>query len=277
MSGVLTPDGMRRVAEEFREGFEPGRVRALLVAGSGLSLEVPGWSSAEEVDLNQVFPFPLHSLMGHRQTVTLWRQGGETLMVLNGRFHLYQGYTPEEVVAPVRLAGLLGAETMIATNATGALDPEIGAGSLVVINDHLNLLGVNPLTGEWGREFGPQFPDMSEVYDSQLRELAKSAAAEAGFAVYEGVYAAVQGPSFETPAEVRMLRSMGGSVVGMSTVPEVIAARHMGMKVLVLSLAANPAAGLVDRPLTHTEVLEEGEKAAAKLAKLMGMLVDKIF
>ena len=277
MSDVLTPDRMRRVAEDFREDHNPGRVRALLVAGSGLNLEVPGWSAAEEVDLKQVFPFPLHSLMGHRQTVTLWRRGGETLMVLNGRFHLYQGYATEEVVAPVRLAGLLGAETMIATNATGALDPEIRAGSLVVVNDHLNLLGVNPLTGVWGREFGPQFPDMSEAYDSELRELAKSAAAEAGFAVREGVYVAVQGPSFETPAEVRMLRGLGGSVVGMSTVPEVLAARHMGMKVLVLSLAANPAAGLVDRPLTHTEVLEEGKKAAKKLAALIGLLVEKLF
>jgi len=277
MSGVLTPDEMRRVAENFCEQYQPGLVLALLVAGSGLRLEVPGWDAAEEVDLQEVFPFPLHSLMGHRQTVTLWRRGGETLMVLNGRFHLYQGYRPEEVVAPVRLAALLGAEMMIATNATGALDPEIGAGSLVVVNDHLNLLGVNPLTGEWGREFGPQFPDMSEAYDPKLRELAKSAAAEAGFVVREGVYAAVQGPSFETPAEVRMLRSMGGSVVGMSTVPEVLAARHMGMKVLVLSLAANPAAGLVDRPLTHTEVLEEGEKAAEKLATLIGSLVGKLF
>ena len=277
MSGVLTPDEMRRVAENFCEQYQPGLVLALLVAGSGLRLEVPGWDAAEEVDLQEVFPFPLHSLMGHRQTVTLWRRGGETLMVLNGRFHLYQGYRPEEVVAPVRLAALLGAEMMIATNATGALDPEIGAGSLVVVNDHINLLGVNPLTGEWGREFGPQFPDMSEAYDPKLRELAKSAAAEAGFVVREGVYAAVQGPSFETPAEVRMLRSMGGSVVGMSTVPEVLAARHMGMKVLVLSLAANPAAGLVDRPLTHTEVLEEGEKAADKLATLIGSLVGKLF
>jgi len=277
MNSRLTPDGMRRVADEFRERHQPGRVRGLLVAGSGLSLEVPGWESAEEIDLNEVLPFSIHTLMGHEQTVTLWRRGDETLMVLNGRFHLYQGYRPEEVVAPVRLAGLLGSEVMIATNATGALVPEIEAGSMVIITDHLNLQGANPLVGEWGREFGPQFPDMSEVYDSELRRAAWPAAEDAGFTVHEGVYAAVLGPSFETPAEVRMLRALGGSVVGMSTVPEVIAARHMGMKVLVLSFAANPAAGLVDRPLTHTEVLEEGEKAAAKLAKLMGLLVETIF
>jgi len=277
MSVELTPNRMREVAEDFRERFSPGNVRGLLVAGSGLSLEVPGWRAAQEIDLKDVLPFALHTLMGHRQTLTLWRRGDETLMVLNGRFHLYQGYRPEEVVAPIRLAGLLGAEVMIATNATGSLDPEIEAGSLVLVTDHLNLQGANPLVGEWGREFGPQFPDMSETYDATLRGKAEIAAREAGFKVHEGVYAAVLGPSFETPAEVRMLRQLGGTVVGMSTVPEVIAARHMGMRVVVLSFAANPAAGLVDRPLTHTEVLEEGEKAAPKLTKLIGLLVERIF
>jgi purine-nucleoside phosphorylase len=277
MSGSLTPDRLKEVAEEFRNTHRPGRVRGLLVAGSGLELEVPGWRAGEEIDLNEVLPFDLHQLMGHRQTVSLWRRDDETLMVLNGRFHLYQGYRPEEVVAPVRLAGLLGAEVMIATNATGSLDPDIAPGSIVVVTDHINLQGFNPLVGIWGTEFGPQFPDMSEAYDPQLRDVAKTAAEEAGFAVHEGVYAAVLGPSFETPAEIRMLQRAGGTVVGMSTVPEVLAARHMGMKVLVLSFAANPAAGLVDRPLTHTEVLEEGEKAAAKLAELIGLLVSRVF
>lgn len=273
----MTPDGLRRVVEAFRERHRPGRVRGLLVAGSGLELAVPGWDAADEIDLADVLPFALHTLMGHRQTVTLWRRGDDTLMVLNGRFHLYQGYRPEEVVAPVRLAALLGAEVMIATNATGSLDPAIEPGSIVVVSDHLNLQGSNPLVGEWGREFGPQFPDMSETYDPELRALARGAAREAGFAVHEGVYAALLGPSFETPAEIRMLQTLGGAVVGMSTVPEVLAARHMGMKVLVLSFAANPAAGLVDRPLTHTEVLEEGERAKPKLARMMGLLVGKVF
>ena len=277
MNGELTPDRMRNVADEFRDRHSPGRVRALLVAGSGLELEVPGWEAAEEIDLKEVLPFALHALMGHRQTVTLWRRESESLMVLNGRFHLYQGYRPEEVVAPVRLAGLLGAEVMIATNATGSLDPEIEPGSIVVVTDHINLQGSNPLVGEWGTEFGSQFPDMSEAYDRGLRKLARSAAEEAGFPVHEGVYVALLGPSFETPAEIRMLRAAGGTVVGMSTVPEVLAARHMEMKVLVLSFAANPAAGLVDRPLTHTEVLEEGEKAAEKLSKLMGLLISRLF
>ncbi len=277
MTAAMTPADLRRVADSFRERFRPGRVRGLLVAGSGLALEVPGWRAADVVDLNEVLPFQLHTLMGHSQTVTLWRRDDETLLVLNGRFHLYQGYRPEEVVAPVRLAALLGAEVMIATNATGALDPAIAPGSLVVVSDHINLQGANPLVGDWGRELGPQFPDMSAAYDPELRATAREAAAQAGFTVHDGVYAAVLGPSFETPAEVQMLRRLGGSVVGMSTVPEVIAARHMGLKVLVLSFAANPAAGLVDRPLTHDEVLEEGERAKPKLAKLMGLLVERIF
>jgi len=277
MAGKLTPASLRAAAEEFKRAFRPGTVRGVLVAGSGLELAVPGWQASDEIDLGDVLPFALHKLMGHRQTLTLWRREDETLIALNGRFHLYQGYRPEEVVAPVRLAGLLGAEVMIATNASGSLDPAIGPGSIVVISDHLNLQGSNPLVGAWGRAFGPQFPDMSEAYDGELRTLARDTAAEVGFSVHEGVYAALLGPSFETPAEIRMLQALGATVVGMSTVPEVLAARQMGMKVLVLSFAANPAAGLVDRPLTHTEVLEEGERAKPKLARLMGALVERVF
>ncbi len=277
MTTLLTPDDLREIAREFDHTWHPGRVRGLLVAGSGLTLEVPGWEASEVVPLDHVLPIAVHALLGHDHTITLWRREDETVLVMNGRLHLYQGYRPEEVVAVVRLASLLGAEVMIATNATGALDPEMAPGTLVVVRDHLNLQGSNPLVGEWGREFGPQFPDMSNAYDPELRALAVDAAGEVGFKVAEGIYAAVLGPSFETPAEVRMLRALGGSVVGMSTVPEVIAARHMGLKVLVLSLATNPAAGLVARPLSHEEVLAEGQRAAERLRRLLGVLVERIF
>ncbi len=273
----MTPDSIRATAETFRERYQPGKVRGLLVAGSGLSLEVPGWEAAEVIELAEVFDFPLHELMGHSQTLTLWRRGDETLMVMNGRFHLYQGYRPEEVVAPVRLAGLLGAEVFIATNASGALDPEMAPGSLVVVSDHINLQASNPLMGDWGRDFGPPFPDMSVAYDPELCRLALESADAAGFDVREGVYAAMLGPSFETPAEIRMLIGMGALVVGMSTVPEVIAARQMGMRVCVLSLATNPAAGLVDRELTHDEVLSEGKMAADRLRHLLGDLIARVF
>jgi purine-nucleoside phosphorylase len=273
----VTPASIRATADRFRDRFEPGTVRGLLVAGSGLELEIAGWDAAEVVELADVFDFELHELMGHRQTLTLWRRADESLMVMNGRFHLYQGYSVAEVVAPVRLAGLLGADVMIATNASGALDPTMKPGSLVVVSDHINLLGANPLVGDWGRDFGPPFPDMSAAYDPELRRLALAAAADAGFAAREGVYCAMLGPSFETPAEIRMLITLGGTVVGMSTVPEVIAARQIGMRVCVLSLAANPAAGLVDRELTHEEVMDEGQRAAAKLRALLGDMVAKIF
>jgi purine-nucleoside phosphorylase len=277
MASELTPESLRRAADDFRTRHEPGTVRGVLVAGSGLTLEVPGWQAGDEIDLDIVMPFPIRDLQGHRQTMTLWRRNGESLLVYNGRFHLYQGYSPAEVVAPIRLAGLLGAETLIATNATGSLDPEIAAGTLVVVSDHLNLQGSNPLVGSWGSECGSQFPDMSEVYDSAFRAAALNTARDVGFEAIEGVYAAVLGPSFETPAEVRMLQKLGGTVVGMSTVPEVIAARHLGMRILVLSLAANPAAGLVDRPLTADEVYEVAAQANPKLARLLGSLVEEIF
>ncbi len=273
----MTPSGLREIADRFSEQVRPGRARALLVAGSGLSVEVPGWLETEVIEMASLFPFPMHELPGHRHTLSVWRRGGESLLVMNGRLHLYQGYEAYEVVAPVRLAGLLGAELMIATNATGAVDPQIAPGSLVVIEDHLNFLGANPLVGEWAREFGVDFPDLSEAYDARLREIAKSAARTAGFEVYEGVYAAMRGPSFETPAEIRMLHRLGATVVGMSTVPEVIAAVHMGLKVLVLSLAANPAAGIRPEPLSHEEVLEVGARSAGKMKQLVEDLVHQLF
>jgi purine-nucleoside phosphorylase len=277
MAETVTPDSIRAAAEAFRERVQPGRVRGLLVAGSGLDLEVPGWQATDEIEVAEVLPFSVQPLAGHRQTLTLWRYGGDTLLAMNGRFHLYQGYSQAEVVAPVRLAGLLGAEVMIATNASGAVNPSIPTGALVVVRDHLNLQGSNPLLGEWGRDFGPPFPDMTVAYDPELRRLAENAAREAGFEVREGVYAAMLGPSFETPAEIRMLAALGATVVGMSTVPEVIAARQMGIRVCVLSLATNPAAGLVDRELTHEEVLEAGRTAAAKLRATLGVLVAELF
>lgn len=277
MNAELNPRRLTELSREFERRWRPGKVLGLLVAGSGLELEVPGWEPAETVDLGEALGLPMFDLVGHRHTMTLWRRGEESLLVMNGRLHLYQGYSAAEVVVPVRMAALLGAEIMLATNATGALDPTVVPGSLVIVSDHINMMGCNPLTGVWGREMGSQFPDMSAAYDPELRQLARSAAEAAGFEVFDGVYVGMQGPSFETPAEVRMLRRLGGTVVGMSTVPEVIAARQMGMRVLVMSLAANPAAGLVDRPLTVEEVLEAGRAAAGKLKRLTGVLVERLF
>ncbi|MGE5236083.1 MAG: purine-nucleoside phosphorylase [Acidobacteriota bacterium] len=273
---TLTPPMLEEAARRFASRHDPGTVRAAVVAGSGITLSAPGWEKATEVPYPEVFPFAISELPGHTPSLTVWRRGDDALLVFNGRFHLYQGYSVAQVAAIPRLAGLLGAPVYIATNASGAMDPKLIPGSLVVIRDHVNLQGVNALVGEWGRWRGPMFPDMTTAYDPDLRAAALRHAAGVGFHVSEGVYAGVLGPSYETPAEIEMLRRIGGTVVGMSTVQEVIAARHLGMRVLVLSLATNPAAGIAGRPLTHHEVIEAGEAARGRLVALLERLVAEL-
>ena len=272
----LTPALLEACAAAFAGRHEPGRLRAALVAGSGITLRPAGWELAAEVPYTEIFPFPIHALMGHTPSLSVWRRGGDGLLVFNGRFHLYQGYSTYEVAAIPRLAALLGAPVYVATNASGAMEPDLVPGSLVVVRDHVNLQGANPLVGEWLTWRGRLFPDMTEAYDPELRALALRHAAAAGFNVREGVYAGVLGPSYETPAEIEMLRRVGGTVVGMSTVQEVIAARHLGMRVPVLALATNPAAGIAGRPLTHEEVMEAGEAAKGKLRALLEGLLDDL-
>jgi purine-nucleoside phosphorylase len=273
---TLTPAMIEECARAFAARHETGRLRAALVAGSGITLQPAGWERTAEVPYTEIFPFAIHALPGHTPTLSVWRRGGDGLLAFNGRFHLYQGYTTYEVAAIPRLAGLLGAPVFVATNASGAMEPDIVPGTLVVITDHLNLQGVNPLVGEWLSWRGRLFPDMTHAYDPELRALALKHAAEAGFPVREGVYAGLLGPSYETPAEIAMLRRLGGTVVGMSTVQEVIAARHLGMRVLVLSLATNPAAGIAGRPLTHQEVIDAGEAAKGKLRVLLERLLGDL-
>lgn len=273
---TLTPGRLEEIAAAFAAHHDTGRVIAALVAGSGITLAVPGWSEAAEVSYHTIFPFPHHPLAGHTPSLTLLRKGSLGLLVFNGRFHLYQGYSAAEVAAIPRLAGLLGAPLYVLTNAAGALDPCLRPGDLVVLEDHLNLQGVNALVGEWAAWRQPRFPDMTDAYDPTLRGWALAAAREVGFTAHQGVYAGVLGPSFETPAEVRMLRALGGTVVGMSTVQEVIAARHMGMRVLGLSLVTNLAAGLSDTQLTHEEVMEVGAIARPRLAALLRHLVARL-
>lgn len=272
----LTPRILEAAAERFAARIDLGTVRGALVAGSGITLGLAGWARGETVPYAEIFPFAVHALLGHTPSVTVWRRDGQSILAFNGRFHMYQGYSSVEVAAMPRLAGLLGAPVMIATNAAGSIEPAVAAGSLVVIRDHLNLQGANPLIGVWGRWREPIFPDMTAAYDPALRAAALRHAEAVGFSAHEGVYVGVMGPSYETPAEIGMFRRLGGTVVGMSTVQEVIAARHLGMRVAVLSLASNLAAGVGDQPLTHEEVIEAGEAAREKLAALMDRLVDDI-
>jgi purine-nucleoside phosphorylase len=273
---TFTPALLEDAAARFAARKVTGQLAAALVAGSGITLAAKGWERAAELPYTEVFPFPIVPLPGHTPTVTVWRRGDRGILAFNGRFHLYQGYTPYEVAAIPRLAGLLGAPVYIATNAAGSIDPDARPGDLVVISDHINLQGCNCLTGVWGRWRPPIFPDMTVAYDAGLRATAVAHAREVGFTAREGVYCGLLGPSYETPAEIRMLRLMGGATVGMSTVQEVIAARHLGMRVLVLSLVTNQAAGISGRALTHEEVIEAGNAAKGRLADLLQRLLDEL-
>lgn len=273
---TLTPRAMDDAARAFAGRVSTGRLVGALVAGSGISLAAPGWEKGPETPYSEVFPFPIFELLGHTPTLTVWRKGDAGLLAFNGRFHLYQGYDVAHVAAIPRLAGLLGAPAYVATNASGSLNPAVRPGTLVVIRDHINFQGVSPLMGEWIRWRKPMFPDLTDAYDLGLRAVAVRCAREAGFAVTEGVYVATLGANYETPAEIEAFRRLGATVVGMSTVPEVVAARHLGMRVLVLSLATNMAAGIAAGPLTHTEVLEAGEAARSRLSVLLQGLVSEL-
>jgi purine-nucleoside phosphorylase len=273
---ALTPALLEDTVARFRSRHDIGTLIAAMVAGSGITLSAPGWEKTAELPFAEVFPFVVRGLPGHSHSLTLWRRGTHGILAFNGRFHLYQGYGAAHAAVLPRFAGLLGAPVYLLTNAAGAIDPSCPPGSLVVLCDHINLQGANPLVGEWGRWREPIFPDMTTAYDPELRALALRLAADAGFAVHEGVYAGVLGPSYETPAEIEMLARAGATVVGMSTVQEVIAARHLGVRVLAISLVSNLAAGRSHEPLSHAEVMREGEAARGKLQTLVGGLIGAL-
>ena len=249
------------------------RPEVVLVSGSGLAVEL-GERSHGPVQLEFLLPFPSHAIEGHPHLVEMFHaRPDRPVLYYKGRLHSYQGYDANDTVFPVRLAALLGAKVLVMTNATGGLQPHHQAGDLVLINDHLNLTGMNPLRGQLPPEWGPRFPDMTFAYDARLRELTLRVARELGIPLTEGVYAGLTGPSYETPAEVRMLQKLGGDVAGMSTVLEVIAAHHMGMRCLCVSMVSNVAAGLSETPVTHAEVLAAGQTAAANLRDLLGAVL----
>lgn len=246
------------------------RPKALLVSGSGLATDILPESASSQRALAELLPFPIEPIVGHPLSVEVIAvESAWPVLYQRGRVHSYQGHSADDTVFMVRLAALLGAEILIQSNAAGSLLPEVLPGELVLIEDHLNLIGLNPLRGNPPEAWGPRFPDMTDAYDADLRHEIQAIAAHHGEKLKEGVYAGVAGPSYETPAEVRMLRGMGASLVGMSTVLEVIAARHMGMRCLAISMVSNHAAGISDAPLDHSEVLEIGEEAAAKLRVLL--------
>ncbi len=251
-------------------------VRVALVLGSGLGAFADELEGAEPIPYSEIPGFARPTVEGHAGRLVVGRVGGAGVAAMQGRFHFYEGYTLEEVTFPVRVLGLLGARSLVLTNAAGGLNNSYEQGALVLISDHLNLMGTNPLLGRNDPRFGPRFPDMTEVYDREYQEAAIGEAREMGLELRRGVYAALTGPSYETPAEIRMLRLLGADAVGMSTVPEAVVARHMGLRVLGLSCITNMAAGVLDKPINHEEVIETGERVRETFAELLRRVIPRL-
>lgn len=259
----------------FLKGAVPEEPNTFLVLGSGLSGIAKEVAGGVSIPFQDIPGFPKAAVAGHAGQFVSGRIGGRRVLVQAGRFHFYEGHDPSVVVAPVRLASALGAQTLLVTNAAGGIASGLNPGTILLLTDHLNLMGRNPLGGPVeGGEL--RFPDMSAPYDPALQLLAEEVAVEMGIPLPRGVYCAVLGPCYETPAEVRFLRTLGADAVGMSTVPEVITARARGMRVLGFSLITNKAAGLGSTVLDHQEVLEIGQAAGDKLQKLVSTILARL-
>ena len=243
-----------------------------VVLGSGLGGFADALDERTAIPFGEIPHFPAATVAGHGGALVLGRSAGVPVAVLKGRVHFYEGYSLQDVVFPVRMLGRLGVKTLLLTNAAGGINARFAPGELMVIEDHLNLLG-NPLLGPNEDALGPRFPDLSEAYDRRLRDVVQAACEAVGVRCHRGVYVAMTGPSYETPAEIRMARALGADAVGMSTVPEVIAARHMGLRVAGLSCITNLAAGVSDRKLDHAEVLETGRRVSAALLQVLTRIV----
>lgn len=250
--------------------------RVGLVLGSGLGAFAEGLEGATAIPYREIPHFPVSTAAGHAGRLVLGRCGGVPVAAMQGRAHFYEGYTLQQVVFPIRVLGLLGARVLVLTNAAGGINRRLRARGLLVIRDHINLQGSNPLLGPNEERFGPRFPDMTEAYSKELIALAKKVARRQRLRLFEGVYAAVHGPSYETPAEIRALARLGADVVGMSTVPEVIAANHMGLRVLGISCVTNMAAGLSGKKINHDEVLEAGERVGKQFSTFLRALVPEL-
>jgi purine-nucleoside phosphorylase len=251
---------------ESQSGLFP---RIGIVLGSGLGAFADQLTDETRIPYENIPFFPRSTAIGHAGQMVIGKVGDVPVAVMQGRVHLYEGYSAQEVAFPVRVLGLMGIHALVLTNAAGGINLDFKQGTLVVIRDHLNLQGQNPLVGENDERFGPRFPDLTQAYFKPYREVALAAAAKLGTPIQEGIYAALLGPSYETPAEIRYLRALGADLVGMSTIAEVIAARHMGLKVLAISCVTNMAAGIVDQPIQHEEVLKTGERIQGEFLALL--------
>lgn len=252
------------------------RPKIALVLGSGLGSFADQLTGAIHIPYHDIPHFPRPTAEGHAGQLVIGTLGHAPVACMKGRVHFYEGYTMREVTFPVRVFGRLGAKALILTNAAGGVNESYTQGCLVVLKDHLNLQGVNPLLGPNDDRFGVRFLDLTQAYFRPYRQIALEAGKRLGINMFEGVYAALPGPTYETPSEVRMLRTLGADVVGMSTVGEVIAARHMNMRVLAISCVTNMAAGILDQPLSHAEVLETGERVKGKFVQLLETIMPQV-
>jgi purine-nucleoside phosphorylase len=247
-----------------------------LVLGSGLGAFADSLTDSTRIPYTKIPTFPLSTAIGHAGQMVIGESGVVPVAAMQGRVHLYEGYSAQEVAFPMRVFGRMGIRAVILTNAAGGINLNYQQGALVLIRDHINLQGSNPLVGPNDDRFGLRFPDMTQAYAKSYRELAREEAGKLGMTLHEGVYAALPGPSYETPAEIKYLRTIGADLVGMSTVFEVIAARHMGIKVLAISCVTNMAAGILDKPLSHQEVMETGERVKTSFEALLRAVLPRI-
>ncbi len=264
------------LAAEFIFSRTSLRPQIALVLGSGLGGFAEEFESATKIPYAQIPHFPQSTAIGHAGQLVTGEVGGIAVAGMQGRVHLYEGYSVKEVAFPIRVFARMGVKAVILTNAAGGIHREFVQGKLVIIKDHINLQGVNPLSGPNDERFGARFPDMTAAYDRRFREMTVGEGNRMGIGMQEGVYAALPGPSYETPAEIRYLRAIGADLVGMSTVPEVIAARHSGMRVLGISCVTNAAAGILDQPLDHKEVLETAERVRGQFIGLLKAVIPRI-
>jgi purine-nucleoside phosphorylase len=252
------------------------RPRIGLVLGSGLGAFADDLASAARIDYRRIPHFPRSTAVGHAGKLVIGKVGDVAVVAMQGRVHFYEGYSLKEVIFPMRVFARMGIRAVILTNAAGGINRGYSQGALVVLRDHINLQGGNPLIGPNDERFGPRFPDMTNAYAKNFRQFALDEGGKLGMVIHEGVYAALTGPSYEAPAEIHYLATIGADLVGMSTVPEVIAARHMGLQVLGISCVTNMAAGILDQPLYHKEVLATGERVKGQFIALLRGVIPKI-
>jgi purine-nucleoside phosphorylase len=265
-------EAVRRVGERIGDR----RPSVGLILGSGLGDFADRLEDAVRIDYADIPHFPVSTVSGHAGRLVVGTLAGVTCVAMQGRAHFYEGHSAAEAALPARVLVALGARTLIITNAAGGLHADWTPGTLMLIRDHINLLGDNPLRGPNDDRLGPRFPDMTRAYAPALREVARGAAARIGLELAEGVYVAMSGPTYETPAEVQMLTRLGADATGMSTVPEVVVANHMGARVLGISCITNKAAGLSDQPLSHDEVKETAERVRGQFEGLLTAILEDL-